>query len=151
MKKSKAYIILIIWAVFSFALTIKLYLENRLHGGTGWAIITAIFIFFIMVYFLSFRKTPLISKGHGERRIDQPHAVQMKKNANYVFLISTKDILKVQAIKDTLVDHNVDCLVLDQHSSEMLRFLPDVEMRVMVPAKDFERSLEVVKDIIKKE
>jgi len=151
MKKSKAFIILIIWALFSFALALKLYLENRFYAATGWAIITVIFTSFVMLYFLYFRKIPLKKSRSDKKRIDRPDAVQTKKAGNYVTLISTKDSLKAHAIKDALISQNVDCLVADQYSSEMMRFLQDVEMRIMVPAKDFERGLEIVKNIIREE
>jgi multisubunit Na+/H+ antiporter MnhB subunit len=49
MRKNRPIIILYIFALGSLVLTISLFVEGRNYPGTGWAIITSVFLFFIIL------------------------------------------------------------------------------------------------------
>jgi hypothetical protein len=79
-------------------------------------------------------------RQRGDMSFEEPEA--------FTEIITSKNCVEVQAVMDALKGNGIDCIVLDSHSAALLRFLPDVEMRVMVRGKDFERSAEVIADVI---
>jgi hypothetical protein len=58
--------------------------------------------------------------------------------------LASKDSIRVQAIKDALSSHNIECVVLDSQSSQLMGFLPHVKMRVMVRGEDFDESVKII-------
>lgn len=44
-------------------------------------------------------------------------------------------------------DYTYECMILDRHSAEIMRFLPEIEMRIMVPSRDYESSVKILEDL----
>ena len=152
MKRSKAYIILIFWALFCLGITLKLFFEHRFYAASGWTAITIIFTFFVLIYFLP-DKVIFVRKRKqpGSRSLSYQNNSKTKKYGNYALLISTKDLPRSQAIIDALSGNHIHYVVLDQHAAQIMRFLPDLEMRIMVPVEDLGRSKEAVRHLIEEE
>lgn len=83
-----------------------------------------------------------------EDKLTKNRAIGQKKYMdNSVIVLSSKDPIKVYVIKDALSSHNIGCVALDSQSSQMMGFLPDAEMRVMVPREDFDQSVKILDSI----
>ena len=130
----------------SAALTISLFLEGRNYPATGWAILTLVFIFFVVLE-KYLRQKEIKRKDYEDKLAKNRTNAQRKYLENFVFLLSSKDPIKVYAIKDILSDYNIKCVVLDSYSSQMFGFLPDVKMRVVVHSEDFDESVKIVESI----
>lgn len=142
----KAVIILYIFILGSAGLAISLFTEGRNYPATGWTMITLVFIFFaVLEKYL--RQKEINRKGYEDELMKNRAIAQRKYLEDFVVLLSSKDPIKVYAVKDVLSDHNIECVVLDSHSSQMMGFLPDVKMRVMVRAEDFDGSVKIVDSI----
>ena len=142
----KAIIIMYIFILGSAGLTISLFLEGRNYPATGWTIITFVFIIFVVLEkYLRQKETNL--KGYEDKLTKNRANAQAKYLENFVVLLSSQDPVKAYAIKDVLSSHNIECVVLDSHSSQMMGFLPDVKMRVMVRSEDFDESVKIIDSI----
>jgi len=142
----KAIIIMYIFILGSAGLTTSLFLEGRNYPATGWTIITFVFIFFaVLEKYLRRKETKL--KDYEDKLTRNRANAKAKYMENFVVLLSSQDPVKVYAIKDVLSSHNIECVVLDSHSSQMMGFLPDVKMRVMVRNEDFDESVKIIDSI----
>ncbi|MCP4353025.1 MAG: DUF2007 domain-containing protein [Desulfobacterales bacterium] len=130
-------------ALFSLLLSVKLYLESDYRGCIGWFIISAVFIFYTWLCHLDPKETEISEI----QKPDYLHIRQIKKNEDFVLLFSTKDHNEVARIREALINEGIECVVLDRHSSTMMSFLPDVEMRIMVSGSDFEKSVRIYEDL----
>jgi hypothetical protein len=111
--------------------------------------IGALDVFFIIVVWLYFRKK---EKGAGiaavEPRCMGVYSVSPpRQGEDFAFLMSTKDCMLAKIVIDALKQNKIDGVVLDKHSSRIMQFLPDVDMRIMVPTKDYEESVKIVEDL----
>ncbi|HEY3489692.1 MAG TPA: DUF2007 domain-containing protein [Candidatus Deferrimicrobiaceae bacterium] len=147
--KDKSIVLSVAIVVASFYLTIRLYFEAKYHSSVGWAIITSCLIFFLL--------WEILSKGNHKKELVYKYTdavifhERIKHGANkneYVTVLSLKDSIKVKAIVDALKQNNVDSVVLDRNSAQMLQFLPGVEMRIMTPAKDYDESVRIIKGLL---
>jgi len=132
----------------SFILSVKLILQERYYPAMGWAIILLILVFFTFLYHLP-PKTLRKKRIRRTRTINYPKGKQAKDGEDLALLFSTKDHIKIERLKNALRENGIECTVLNQHSSGMMSFLPDVEMRMMVPFKNLESSLRIVEDLTK--
>src|SRR3990172_9385329 len=131
--------------LLSTSIAISLFLEKRYYPMTGWVIITVIVI--LALYFaLRTGKNVPSDKNYlkEEPTISSSVAVETHDDENYVRLISSTNPIEVEAIKNALTANNIHCVVFDQHSFELTRFIPDVEMRIMVSPKDYEDGLKII-------
>jgi len=110
----------------SAGLTTSLFLEGRNYPATGWTIITFVFIFFVVLE-KYLRRKEIKVKDYEDKLTKNRAIAQKKYMENFVIVLSSKDPIKVYAIKDALSSHNIECVVLDSHSSQMMGFLPDAE------------------------
>jgi hypothetical protein len=122
----KAIIIMYICILGSAGLTTSLFLEGRNYPATGWTIITFVFIFFVVLE-KYLRRKEIKVKDYEDKLTKNRAIAQKKYMENFVIVLSSKDPIKVYAIKDALSSHNIECVVLDSHSSQMMGFLPDAE------------------------
>ncbi len=135
-------IILTCWLLLCVFLTVNLFLEGKYNSGAGWAIITIIFIVFACFFFWPFKIKELQTN---EGSIPgYPAGVQIRESDDLIELLSTKDPLKVQRTRDFLISNDITCFVFDEQSSQIMNFMPNVVMRVMVHRKDFERSVKII-------
>ncbi len=136
--------------VLGTLIAISLFLEKRYYPMTGVIIITVIFLFFTYLAVRTEKDMPHYKKDvKAKPIISTSFEVEGQKDENYVRLISSKDPVEVEAIKGALMASNIDCIVLDQHSAALMRFIPEVEMRIMVSPKDYEDGLKIIEDLIK--
>ena len=142
----KAIIIMYIFILGSAGLTTSLFLEGRNYPATGWTIITFVFVF-VLVLEKYLRQKEIKLKDYEDKLTKNRAIAQAKNLENFVVLLSSQDSIKVYAIKDVLSSHNIECVVLDSHSSQMMGFLPDVKMRVMVRSEDFDESVKIIDSI----
>ncbi len=63
-------------------------------------------------------------------------------------LLTSKDCVFITALASELKKDGIEFAVLDQYAGRMMRFLPDMEMKVMVPGKHYDRSLSIAKDLV---
>ncbi len=144
--RHKAIIILYIAVLGSAGLATSLFLEGRNYPATGWTIITLVFIFFAVLE--KYLRQKEIKRKDYEDKLTKNRAIAERKYMeDFVVLLSSKDPTKVCAIKDVLTNHDIECIVLDSHSSQMMGFLPDVKMRVMVRSEDFDESVKIIDSI----
>ena len=145
-------IILFIGIALSAFLSISLFREKRYHSITGWLIILLVFLFFAYRAFWR-PKSKRFVKNRGKHDSISGKFIDIgaMNDENFVQLTTTKDCIKVHAIKNALIDNDINCVVLDQHSTRMMFYLPDVEMRIMVPKKDFENSITIIETLAAKE
>ena len=144
--RHKAIIVLYIAVLGSAGLATSLFLEGRNYPATGWTILTFVFIFFLVLEkYLRQKENKL--KDYEDKLTKNRANAQAKHMENFVLLLSSQDPVKVYAIKDILSSHNIECVVLDSHSSQMMGFLPDVKMRVMVPSENFDESVKIIDSI----
>lgn len=150
MRKNRSIIVPYIFALGSFALAVKLFAEGQSYPGTGWAIVTGFITFFIAIerYFRGREKTMEGAEQRNKEFIRQRDAKSLEDPESYMEIMTSKDCVVVQSVLDYLQEKDIDCIVLDSHSAALMRFLPDIEMRVMVRGKDFERSAEIIADVI---
>jgi hypothetical protein len=142
----KAIIVFYIFVLGSAGLATSLFLEGRNYPATGWTIITSGFIFFVVLEkYLRQKETKL--RGFENKLTKNRANAQAKYMEHFVVLLSSQDPVKVYAIKDLLYSHDIECVVLDSHSSQMMGFLPDVKMRVMVRSEDFDESVKIIDSI----
>jgi len=142
----KAIIIMYICILGSAGLTTSLFLEGRNYPATGWTILTFVFIF-VLVLEKYLRQKEIKLKDYEDKLTKNRAIAQAKNLENFVVLLSSQDSIKVYAIKDVLSSHNIESVVLDSHSSQMMGFLPDVKMRVMVRSEDFDESVKIIDSI----
>jgi len=133
------------WALVSIALALKMYSEDRYPEGIGWAINAFVFVLMACLVFIK-------PKASEEITYKYKDAVDLSaKNPNVsddvlMLLVSTKELIEVERITKLLGSHGIRCVILDQHSSAMMDFLPDVEMRIMVPSSQYKNSLTILGD-----
>jgi hypothetical protein len=150
-RRMRPEIIILIMAIALFAfLSISLFREKRYQPMTGCLILLCIFLFFTFISLplrLPQIKNPIKSKR--KRDIISEGSISMGdiRGDDLVQLISTKNCIRAHAIKNALIDDNINCVVLDQHSTRMMFYLPDVEMRIMVPKKDLKNSMAIIKNM----
>ena len=154
-RKMPPGIIILIMAIVLFAfLSISLFREKRYQPMTGCLILLGILLFFAFISLplrLPKIKNPVKSKKKRDTISVKPIFTESISDENFVQLTTTKDCIKVHAIKNTLIDNDINCVVLDQHLTRMMFYLPDVEMRIMVPKKDFENSITIIETLAAKE
>lgn len=139
-------VISIAWVLLNLAISVKLFSEKRYYAGSGWLILLVISLIFAYFY----HQTPKTSTKRDvseERVLDPSSTMNVKEGTDNVLLASTKDSIQVERLREALIREGIHCVVLDQHSAVMMSFLPDVEMRIMVPAKDFAQSAKILNDI----
>ena len=142
----KTAITMFVLGILPAMLAVSLFYQKRYFPMVGWLMLLALLLLIACFALWSARfvaeKDDLKSKSNGSR----VNAIQSKNEKDYVLLTSTNDWVKVQAITDHLKNNGIKCVVLDQHSTTMMRFIPEVEMRVMVSTEDYESSLKIIKD-----
>ena len=141
-----ALIIWYIWVLGSAALATSLFIEGRVFPATGWTIITFVSIFFVVLE-KYLRQKEIKRKDYEDQLTKNQTIAQIKYMEDFLVLLSSKDPIKVYAIKDALYRHNIECVVLDSHSAQMIGFLPDVKMRVMVRKEDYNESVKILDSI----
>ncbi len=142
----RAIIILYIGILGSAVLATSLFIEGRNHPATGWTILTFVFLFFaVLEKYL--RKKWTKRKNYEDKLTENRTIAQRKYLEDFVVLMSSKDPTEVYAIKDILSTHDIECVVLDSHASQMMGFLPDVKMRVMVRREDYDKSAKIIDSI----
>ena len=135
-----------VFVIGSAYIAIRLFMEGRSYPGSGWAIITSLLIFIIILEkYLRHKKIILERQKYNYQHIIEKGNNEFKDN--FTVLISTKDPLKVQLVVNLLRENNIEYSVLDCHSTQMLRFLPDVEIRVMVLGKNYDESIKLVESL----
>jgi hypothetical protein len=139
-------IIWYIWVLGSAALTTSLFIEGRVFPAIGWTSITFVSIF-IIVLEKYLRQKEIRWRNYGDQLTKNRTNVQTKYMEDFDVLLSSKDPVKVYSIKDVLSSHNIECVVLDSHSAQMMGFLPDVNMRVMVRHEDYAGSVKILDSI----
>ncbi len=132
-----------IWVLGSAALTTSLFIEGRVFPAIGWTSITFVSIFFIVLE-KYLRQKEIRRKGYEDQLTKNRTTAQRKYMEDFVVLLSSKDPIKVYEIKDILTSHNIECVVFDSHSAQMMGFLPDVNMRVMVRNEDYDESVKIL-------
>jgi hypothetical protein len=142
----KAIIIMYIFILGSAGLTTSLFLEGRYYPATGWTILTFGFIFFVVLE-KYLRQKEIKRKDYEDKLTKNRANAQAKYMEKFIVLLSSQDPVGVYAIKDVLSNHNIECVVLDSHSSQMMGFLPDIKMRVMVRSEDFDESVKIIDSI----
>ena len=136
-------IIAILWIIFNFAMSLRLFLEQRYYAGIGWLIILSISIFFAYLYHL-----PLPKKIKHKGMLRANKIKSPKKNAEFVLLFSTKDHIKIAIIKDALLKNGIRCKVLGQHSEGMMSFVPEIEAKIMVQSNDLDDSVCILENVL---
>jgi hypothetical protein len=140
-------LIFVLWIIGSLMMSGYLLLQANYYSATGWVIISIVAMFFTYLLFLTPKGRKICSKPISSTI----SAKANKAGEDLVFLTSTKDQIKVGQIQQALENRGISCVILDQHSTVMIGFLPDVEMRIMVHAKHFENSARIIDDLRKSE
>ncbi len=63
-------------------------------------------------------------------------------------LLTSKDCVFITALASELKKDGIEFAVLDQYAGRMMKFIPDMEMKVMVSGKDYEQCLSIAKDLV---
>jgi hypothetical protein len=150
MRKNNSILVIYLFALGSLVLTAKLFTEGRSYPGTGLAIFTGFLLLLIVIerYLRGREERMEVSELRSREFIRQRADRSIEDPEAYTEIITSKNCVEVQAVMDSLQGNGIDCIVLDSHSAALLRFLPEAEMRVMVRGKDFERSSEIIADVI---
>lgn len=135
--------------LLSLFLSISLYQEKRYLQMTPW-IVTIILFSLVMFWSLWRPKYIAIKRENLKRKqnIKNPNFTTSIKGEEYSQVFTSKDHIQIMAIMDALESNNVNCIVLNQHSAALLHYIPDIEMTIVVPSKDYESSLEIIDDLI---
>jgi len=134
----------IAWIVFTTWLTLRLISERNYYSATAWIIITILSLFLLAALLINAREDKVPVKGPDKLRAK----VVMRKGGEFVLLCSSKDIIRISQIELALKSRDIDCVVLDYHGSVMMSFIPDIEMRIMVPCKDYDWSVQIMNELI---
>jgi hypothetical protein len=137
-------IIFFFWMLGNLMMSVSLLLQSRYYAATGWVIVLIISIFFTYLFFLVPKGERIFYKWTSKHI----KAKTNKPDENLVLIISTKDYVRIGQVKEALQNNGITSVILDQHSAVMMSFLPDVEMRLMVKAKNFESSMRIVKNLL---
>ena len=129
---------------FSIWVSLRLISENRYYPATGWIIISIVFIFFLVLSLIKpgRRVVPVVTY-----RDKGPDKSITHKDGEFAMVCSSKDIVRIAQIEQALRIRGINCTVLDRHGSVMMSFIPDVEMRIVVPRQDYEWSVQIVKEL----
>ena len=138
-----ANVILGLAVIGSMVLAIYLFFQGRNVSGTGWVIMCGLYVFFL--YLVNMRRDGRLH--FRDRKATRSMVKKPRQKNTFVEVIATKDPVLISAAKDALADTGVFCTVLDENSNTLFSFLPDVEMRIMVPSSDEERSLTILNSL----
>ena len=63
-------------------------------------------------------------------------------------LLKSRDCVFITTLASELKKEGIEFTVLDQYAGRMMRFVPDMEMKVMVSAKDYDRCYSIANDLV---
>jgi hypothetical protein len=139
-----ARLVPIIFIGFSIWMSLRLISEDRYYPATGWGIISIIFIFFLALSLI--KPSEEIVPGIRPNKISETTIIH--NEGELALLYSSKDIIRISQIEQALRSRGIDCTVLDRHGSVMMSFIPDIEMRIMVPRENYEWSVKIMNDLM---
>lgn len=116
----------------SLDMPVRFFIGGHYMTATAWGALTLLFVYVL------FR---IMRPGR------EDYAGGMEPDEHYTELVSTKDTIKAEMAKGILDQAGVNYVSLDEHSSHLMNYLPDVRVRIMVPAGDMERAVEAVRDL----
>ena len=73
------------------------------------------------------------------------HVYEERRMGDLVELMRSSNVIEVGAAKALLEAHGVTAHLFDAHGSAVLGSLPGVNVRLLVPRSDIERSLEILR------
>lgn len=131
---------------FSVWVTLTLISEGRYYPATGWGIMSIVFTFWLILMFIKPRENKTSDISHHK---SQGRPI-IHEGDEFVLLYSSKDIVRITQIEQALRTRGIDCTVLDRHGSVMMSFIPDIEMRIIVPREDYEWSVQIMNELMDK-
>lgn len=72
---------------------------------------------------------------------------KIAKDDEFHLLLTSKDCVFITALASEFKKDGIDYAVFDQYAGRMMKFLPDMEMKVMVSGRDYNRCLSIVNDM----
>jgi hypothetical protein len=132
------------WVAFLAWGTLRAISEERYYNATGGGIATMVFIFLLILLFIKPRESKPPNIGHTKSQVTGV----VREGDQFVLLYSSKDIVRITQIEEALRSRDIDCAVLDRHGSVMMPFVPNIEMRIMVPREDYEWSVYIMNELI---
>lgn len=142
--KRMARLVPIVFIGFSVWISLRLISEARYYPATGWIIISIVVSFFLILSLIEPSKKTI--SGIRPNKISD--ATSIRNGDQLVLIYSSKDIICISQIEQALRSRGIDCVVLDRHGSVIMSFIPDIEMRIMVPQDRYERSVQIVNELM---
>ncbi len=130
----------IVWLVINATIIVTLYCEGRYWGTLGWLLIFLIILFFTVLTFVQIIKLDMPGGQKELMGLQKP----IKKDEGLVLLFASKDYARVMQAKELLQANGIECVLTDEHATRMMNFLPDVEIRLLVPSADFTKSQDII-------
>lgn len=122
--------------------TLRLVSEGNNYSATGSSIITALMMFFLLTTFIKLKEYYPPDRA-GQKRSGTPS----RKDGEYQLLCSSGDVVRIALVEEALRAEGIECIVLDRHGTGMMSFIPGIQMRVIVPQADFERSVRILEKL----
>jgi hypothetical protein len=133
----------IVFIAFCIWGTLRLISEGNYYSATGGGLASILITFFLILRFIKPKQNTL-----SNIRLTKPrHTATIHEGDELVLLYSSKDIVRITQIEQALRTRGIDCTVLDRHGSAMMSFIPDIEMRIIVPREDYEWSVQIMNEL----
>jgi len=128
-------------AGFGSWLGVSLLSRGMSAAGGGWLILS---IFWLAVGIAVLAD---ISPRDNRPRVSagSVHVYEERRMGDLVELMRSSNVIEVGAAKALLEAHGVTAHLFDAHGSAVLGSLPGVNVRLLVPRSDIERSLEILR------
>jgi len=130
-------------AIFLFVLSIKLMIEERFLPSTGFMIVS-IFMFICLFFVFYNPGTQLTNRI--ARRISKSKSNPI---VDFELIYASKDPVEISHIKEVLKEEGITCFIFDENTSGMMRFLQEIEIKVLVHKDDYEKSIVIVNEIMR--
>lgn len=134
--KATITVLFVIWAFTPLSIGLSIALQGRIAESVPWFGVGALFIALPLLGKLPYwkreedrgRKAPIPLWLFQRKKPDFPGSaiVQVFASANRI---------QAESVKIALEQMKIPCLLFDEHSSGLMPFLPQVPVRVMVPAR----------------
>jgi len=123
-------------------MSIKLIIEERYYQSTPFIIL---FIFFSACIFFVFYNPEIRSTKKIVRKISRSRT---KPVVDFEQIYASKDPVDISHVVEILRNNGITCYIFDENASGLMKFLLEVEIRVLVPKDDYGKSIALVNEIM---
>jgi len=133
------------FSIYFLLIAFNLISQERYAASAVFFVASALMISFIFLLFYNPKKREISSLAKKIKRD------MKRKDGSLQTVFSTKNRLLVTYIEEALNEHGIKCFVFDEQANAMLSFIDGMEMRILIYKDDYEKSLDIVNEIIEQE